>query len=160
MTSTRNLIVATGALIGLCALGFIAARVAIASASQPPATLGLVEGQLSPCPESPNCVTSRATDREHAINPLVYTTSTADAHARLEAIMATIPRLTIIKNQPDYIHAETRSLMWGFVDDNEFYFDESAGIIEIRAAARLGQSDLNKNRERLESIRAKFELNN
>ena len=65
-------------------------------------------------------------------------------------------RLDIVDNQPTYIRAETQSPLIGFIDDNEFYIDEEAGVIHIRAAARLGQSDLNKNRERMDSIRAAF----
>jgi uncharacterized protein (DUF1499 family) len=153
----RNLAITTGLFIGLCTLVYVGARFVIAAASPRPSNLGLVDRQLRPCPDTPNCVTSRPTDPGQAINPLVFTSPGAEAHTRLENILRTIPRLTIVENRPDYIHAETRSLVWGFVDDNEFYFDETTGIIEIRAAARLGSDDLGKNRERIEMIRTKFE---
>ena len=35
--------------------------------SKPPATLGLREGRLASCPDSPNCVSSLATEAGHAI---------------------------------------------------------------------------------------------
>jgi uncharacterized protein (DUF1499 family) len=41
----------------------------------------------------------------------------------------------------------------GFVDDTEFYFPPDEAIIHVRAAARLGESDLGVNRRRLEQIR-------
>jgi hypothetical protein len=38
-----------------------------------PTNLGVKEGKLAPCPDSPNCVVSQGTeDAEHAIAPLTY----------------------------------------------------------------------------------------
>ena len=47
------------------------------------------------------------------------------------------------------------SEIFGFVDDVEFYFNKP-GIIEFRSASRIGYSDLGVNRNRMESIRNKF----
>ncbi len=44
----------------------------------------------------------------------------------------------------------------GFVDDVEFYLDRNTNVIQIRSASRLGRSDLGVNRQRIETIRAKF----
>jgi uncharacterized protein (DUF1499 family) len=44
----------------------------------------------------------------------------------------------------------------GFVDDVEFYLDETSQVIHVRSASRLGQSDLGVNRQRIEAIRNKF----
>ena len=44
----------------------------------------------------------------------------------------------------------------GYVDDVEFYLNADKGIIEVRSASRLGQSDLGVNRDRIETIRSKF----
>jgi uncharacterized protein (DUF1499 family) len=157
MTKSRKLFLAAGALIGLCAIGYVAARIAVQSSSPMPTNLGVTNGELAPCPETLNCVASRATSTQHAITPIIYTTSTEDAQKKLLRVLESFPRLTVVTNQPGYIHAETRSAFWGFVDDNEFYFDDDAHTIEVRAAARLGQSDLGKNRERIEEIRTRFQ---
>jgi uncharacterized protein (DUF1499 family) len=45
----------------------------------------------------------------------------------------------------------------GFVDDVEFLIDDSAKLINVRSASRLGQSDLGVNRKRIETIRAKLD---
>ncbi|GAB4430055.1 MAG: hypothetical protein Kow0031_10770 [Anaerolineae bacterium] len=157
MTKSRKLLLATGALLALCGVGYAIARVVVENSSPMPANLGVTSGQLAPCPETPNCVTSRATRADQAITPIIYSGTAEEAQARLLGVLQAMPRLTIITNQPGYIHAETRTAFWGFVDDNEFYFDDAAKIIEVRAAARLGQSDLGNNRARLEEIRAAFE---
>jgi uncharacterized protein (DUF1499 family) len=44
----------------------------------------------------------------------------------------------------------------GFVDDVEFLIDDSAKVIHVRSASRLGQSDLGVNRQRIETIRVKL----
>ena len=36
-------------------------------------------GGLKACPKSPNCVSSQARDPEHAVAPIVYTDSRAEA---------------------------------------------------------------------------------
>lgn len=157
MMKSRKLLLAAGALLGLCVVGYVAARLAVQNFSPMPANLGVTNGQLAPCPDSPNCVTSHATRADQAIVPIIYSGSIEDAQAKLLRVLQAMPRTSIISNQPGYIHAETRTAFWGFIDDNEFYFDDAAKVIEVRAAARLGYSDLNKNRERLEAIRAAFQ---
>jgi len=44
----------------------------------------------------------------------------------------------------------------GFVDDLEFCLDDQNKTIHVRSASRLGYSDLGKNRQRVEQIRAAF----
>ncbi len=49
--------------------------------------------------------------------------------------------------------AESRSRIFGFVDDLEFYLPLNQSQIEVRSSSRLGESDLGVNRRRLEQIR-------
>lgn len=116
-----------------------------------PSNLGLSDGQLSPCPPTPNCVSSQATDREHKIEAL--TTQGADGITSLASIVKTLPRSEIVKQSEDYLHVEFTSLLLRFVDDVEFYLPEGRGVIEVRSASRLGRSDLGVNRKRVEQIR-------
>lgn len=43
-----------------------------------------------------------------------------------------------------------------FVDDSEFLLDRERQAIQVRSASRLGYSDLEKNRSRMEEIREQF----
>ena len=156
MTKSRKPLIIIGAVVGLCAIGFVAARIMVVNASPTPGNLGVSNGKLAPCPSTPNCVSSQADNPDKLIAPIAFTTSAEEARAKLLNVLESMSRLDIVDNQPTYIRAETQSPMIGFIDDNEFYIDEEAGVIHIRAAARLGQSDLNKNRERMDSIRAAF----
>ena len=63
----------------------------------PPTDLGVTNGQLKSCPDTPNCVCSYApgSDEEHSITPFAYTGSAKDAIARLKRIIEEMERSTI-----------------------------------------------------------------
>lgn len=122
----------------------------------PPKDLGVKDGKLKLCPSSPNCVCSHDTDAEHQIAPLAYTGNGQEAFDRLKSIVESSENAGIVKSTPNYLYAEFTSKLMGFVDDVEFYLDEAAGTIQVRSASRLGQSDLGVNRQRIETIRSKF----
>ncbi len=119
-----------------------------------PANLGVQDGKLAPCPPSPNCVSSQSADKEHAVAPLYYTTSTPRAMADLKKVILSMKRARIVDEQDSYIHAEFTSALWRFVDDAEFYFDDAKKLIHVRSASRLGKSDFGVNRKRMEELRA------
>ncbi|MDZ8055608.1 MAG: DUF1499 domain-containing protein [Aulosira sp. ZfuVER01] len=125
-------------------------------AGKRPNNLGVKNGKLAPCPSSPNCVSSQCTDAVHQIVPLSFTSTPEQAIANLKSIIQSLPRTQIISESPDYLYAEFKSALLGFVDDVEFYVDRNANVIQVRSASRLGQSDLGVNRQRIETIRAKF----
>lgn len=133
---------------------FIAARYLVQNVSPMPDNLGVTDGQLAACPNSPNCVSTQAPATDsHYMEPIPYEGNTADTRDALIAIMDDMDRSTIITTRPDYIHAEFRSMLWGFVDDVEIYLDEDNGLIHFRSAARLGQGDMGVNRRRMQTIR-------
>jgi uncharacterized protein (DUF1499 family) len=123
-----------------------------------PTNLGVNDGQLAACPSSPNCVSSQApiSDAEHSIAPLAYTGIAAEALAKLKSVIQSQENAKIIESTDRYLYAEFTSKLMGFVDDVEFSVDDSAKVIQVRSASRLGQSDLGVNRKRVEEIRAKL----
>ncbi len=125
--------------------------------STQPEGIGIIDGQLANCPTTPNCVVSQRADADHAIAPITYTTDLATARQNLVDILGVVPRTQIVQQSDDYILAMSESRLMGFVDDSEFYFPADESVIQIRAAARLGESDLGVNRRRLEQIRLAFQ---
>ncbi|NJM21393.1 MAG: DUF1499 domain-containing protein [Richelia sp. RM2_1_2] len=123
-----------------------------------PNNLGINNGKLAACPNSPNCVSSQSstTDATHFIQPLNYTDTPEKALSDLKAVIESEPRTKIINESSDYLYAEFKSALMGYVDDVEFYVDSSSNTIHVRSASRLGQSDLGVNRKRVETIRTKF----
>jgi len=114
-------------------------------------------GHLSACPNSPNCVVSQDGDEKHIIEPIAYKGDRHQAKETLLKVLSVVPRTKIIEDTGDYIHAESRSRIFKFVDDAEFYFPEDENIIQVRSASRVGESDLGVNRRRIEQIRLAME---
>jgi len=116
-----------------------------------PDNLGVSNGRLAPCRRTPNCVSSQAdpSDREHYIAPIAFR---GDAMAAIRRALAAMPRAKVISERENYLYAEFRSKLLGYVDDVEFFYDGSA--IQVRSASRLGRRDFNVNRNRVEQLRA------
>lgn len=108
---------------------------------------------LSPCPDSPNCVSTQATDEGHAIAPLRYTKPRAEAKEALKAVINSLSRTKLLEEDESYLHYEFTSLLLRFVDDVEFLFDAEDKTIHFRSASRTGYSDLGVNRQRMEQVR-------
>jgi uncharacterized protein (DUF1499 family) len=123
-------------------------------AGKRPTNLGIQNGRLAPCPSTPNCVCSYDQDAQHQIEPLTYRSSPAEAMAALKRVIQAMERTKIITESENYLYVEFTSKLMGYVDDVEFYLDSAAGVIQVRSASRLGQSDLGVNRKRIEQIRA------
>lgn len=121
--------------------------------------LGINNGKLTPCPNTPNCVNSQAVDKSQYIQPIRYAGTLQGARVRLLQILGSQSRTKILTAQENYIRAEFVSKLFRFVDDVEFYFpEEKSGekVIHIRSASRIGYSDLGANRKRIERIRSEF----
>ncbi len=121
---------------------------------------GLSGGKLAPCPDRPNCVSSDATDPGHAVEPLRFDPerlTPGEAWERLREVVDSIPGARITGVSDDYLGAECRSRLFGFVDDLEFQLRPEASIIAVRSASRVGHSDLGANRRRVEALRERFQ---
>jgi len=127
-----------------------------ACAGKPPTNIGVNDGRLAPCPDTPNCVSSQSEGKNHAIAPLEYSSDKSAARETLKQVIKGMAGARIVTDEDDYLHAEFKSRIFGFVDDVEFYFPEQS-IIHVRSASRVGYSDLGVNRKRVEAIRQRFE---
>ena len=121
-----------------------------------PDNLGVTDLKLGSCPNTPNCVSTQDEDEQHKIEPLAFNSSPSDAIAKLASVIKAMEGSEIIVQSNDYIHAEFTSKIMGFRDDVEFYIGPQTQVIQVRAAARLGKSDLGVNRKRIEAIRKGF----
>lgn len=118
-----------------------------------PTDLGVRDGRLHACPDSPNCVNSQAADARHGIAPLAFKGSATAAMRALAKIVAGTPGGTIITEREGYLQAIFATPTMGFVDDVEFLVDPQRNVIDVRSASRLGHSDLGVNRRRVETLR-------
>lgn len=151
------------ALLVLGAAVVLALHLAIAKgdtmfAGKRPDYLGVKDGRLPRPRSTPNCVSSQAdpADAEHYIAPIAFKGSSQQAIAAARKAVEGMPRATVIRHEGNYLYAEFRSRILGFVDDVEFTHDEKAGVLHVRSASRLGRRDFGVNRARVEQLRSRI----
>ena len=120
-----------------------------------PTNLGLRDGRFAPPRRTPNCVSSQAdpADAEHYITPIPFKGNAVEAMNVARRAVQSMERSTIVREEGNYLYAEYRSRLLGYVDDVELYFDEAAGVFHVRSASRLGRRDFGVNRARAEALR-------
>jgi uncharacterized protein (DUF1499 family) len=162
MTILKSLVVI---IAGLAVALLVAGQVGMLR-GQPPTDLGVKNGQLKAPANSPNSVSSQASRhpnhpfRAYAdIAPLAYTGDSASAFARAVAAVKAMPGTTAVEEKPGsgYLYAQCQTRWLKFTDDLELALDESARVIHVRSASRIGRGDLGVNRKRVETIRAALE---
>ena len=122
-------------------------------AGKRPDNLGVRNNKLAPCPNTPNCVCSQEKRRSHAVEPLSVSAPPGLAMEKVKTAVASIQGATIITSDANYLHAECKSQLLGFIDDLEVLWDEENQLCHVRSASRLGYSDLGANRKRVENLR-------
>ena len=122
-----------------------------------PDNLGLKNQLLSPCPGTPNCVSSQEKNSQHHIQPITFDGSLKLAKERLHRVLNSMRGTRIITQDVVYWHVEFTTQLLRFIDDVEFFFDGSQSLIHVRSASRQGYWDLGVNRKRVETIRSRFE---
>ena len=117
---------------------------------------GMIDGKLTACPGSPNCVCSEYADAgAHFINAIPFS-GTVDEALALLAERITAASGEVITSQANYLAATFTSSLFGFVDDVEFRVDVEEQVIHVRSASRVGYSDMGANRKRIEAIQVQF----
>jgi uncharacterized protein (DUF1499 family) len=119
-------------------------------------TQTMAEDDVS-CPDAPKCVSSQVNDPRHFIEPYTFDDQPEEAMLRLKEALLSEKRVTIVIEQPTYLRAEVRSLIFSFVDDVEFTLLPEQGLVHIRSSARIGYTDFGVNRRRVERIRQSFQ---
>ena len=114
------------------------------------------ENGLAPCPNTPNCVSSKDPMDAHYVRPLRYTGNKDAVYQKLVTLISSYQRARIVAEEANYLRAEFRSAILRFVDDVEFLFSADQPVIDIRSASRVGYYDFGMNRRRIEDIRKKW----
>lgn len=135
----------------------IAALFILSYMSQSDEANGLVEGRLTRCPDTPNCICSEfVLDTVHYIEPIVI--STGDAAQILIRLKTIIREMggSIQAEKADYLAATFTSSIFRFVDDLEIRIDTEQKMIHVRSASRIGYGDGGVNRKRVEHLKNRF----
>ncbi len=139
---------APGALLTLIAVFGCAGRA--------PEDLGVRDGRLAPCPDSPNCVSSAASDDRHAIAPLRLEADADRVWEEIARLLEATPRVRIVSRDERYLHAEFTTRLMRYVDDVELLRQPDGREIAVRSASRVGYGDMGANRKRIEWLRGEL----
>jgi uncharacterized protein (DUF1499 family) len=149
-------------LLALGAFALIAGQMGMLAGTAP-TDLGVHQGKLKAPSSSPNSVSSQADlwpthprRTDASIPPLALVGDPAQTLERLKAVVLTTPGARIVEARADYLRAEFTTRLMKFTDDAEFWLDPAAGVIQVRSASRLGESDMGVNRGRIEEIRKRL----
>ena len=149
--------------LGLLTVAFVLAQFGLLGGSRPD-DIGVRDARLKPPSQTRNSISSQAalypdhpqrSDAEIKPFPL-KNGSAADSLTALITALQTMPGITVVAHQPDYVYAQARTPWLKFVDDLEFWFNPALGTIDVRSASRLGREDFGVNRQRMEAIRAAY----
>jgi uncharacterized protein (DUF1499 family) len=160
MTTMKLFSIALPVLLGV---GLRAAQGGALRGTQP-TDLGVKDGRLKAPSATRNSVSSQAAlYPEHpqkgsaSIEPLPL--KNGDAVASLTALskaLQSVPGVTVVDQQADYVYAQAQTRWLKFVDDMEFWANPATGVVELRSASRLGREDFGANRERIEAVRTAY----
>ena len=112
--------------------------------------------RLRPCPRTPNCVSTEASAPGQAMIPIPFAGTVAEAQAAARRALLAEARTRIVSDEPGYLHAESRSLVFRFVDDVEMVIDGDDRVFRFRSASRAGRRDFGVNRARMQRIAARL----
>jgi uncharacterized protein (DUF1499 family) len=123
-----------------------------------PDNLGVQDGRLASCGRRLNCVSSQADpgDAQRYVAPIQVKGAAAEAIAAARRAVESMQRARVVRAEGNYLHAEFRSKLMGYVDDVELTYDAQAGVLHVRSASRLGRRDYGVNRARVAALRARL----
>ena len=110
--------------------------------------LGLVDGKLTICPDSPNCVSSELA----MISPIKLSKTEPELAWSLLQQVINEHGGEIQEKSNSYLLATFTTAIFSFVDDVEARLDLEANVIHLRSASRVGYYDFGANRRRLQEI--------
>ena len=93
-----------------------------------PEKLGAKNGNLAPCPDAPNCVSTQSQDPNRAMTPLPFVGTRDQSRNRILETIRGMERSKIIDVTDFYIYAQYRTRFFRFVDDVEFLFDDTSQL--------------------------------
>ena len=111
---------------------------------------------LKACPDKPNCVSTFSQDRRHSMLPLNFKGDQRESLQLLKKVVLSFSGTELLAETENYLHFTFKSAFFGFIDDVEFYLEQTQKVIHFRSASRIGHSDLGANRRRMDAIVERF----
>ncbi|SFJ61422.1 Uncharacterized conserved protein, DUF1499 family [Halobacillus dabanensis] len=119
--------------------------------------LGVKNGRLSGCPQTPNCVSTQTNQTDKKMSPLDFAKDLETTKQLVKEVLNQMERTTVVTESENYLHCIVRTKWIKFKDDVEFYFDEDTRTVHFRSASRVGYSDFGVNKKRMKEFTEHYE---
>ena len=116
-------------------------------------SVGINDSRLTPCPSSPNCVSSDETSEDSHYIAAIADQDGSSWMSLVEKVSA-LEGASLVVSNDEYAHFTFTTKLMRYMDDVEFHHRPLQGEIAVRSASRVGQGDMNANRDRIEIIRS------
>lgn len=116
-----------------------------------PKNIGVKNQKISPCSWTPNCVSSNSTKKQFQIDPLPFISE--NSLSIIEEFLLKTYKAKVISKTSTYLHVVITTPILHWKDDLEFLINPDKTCIAVRSSSRVGYSDLDMNRKRIERIR-------
>jgi uncharacterized protein (DUF1499 family) len=118
-------------IIALIVVLFVGFFIYVNMSNKLPEGLGVTDGELMPCPSTPNCVSTQASpeDLDHYAEPVVYTGDRMKTQLSIESFMLNKGNTHLVSSTLGYVHFEVKSPLVGYIDDVEFYLPAADSVV-------------------------------
>ncbi|WP_317928748.1 DUF1499 domain-containing protein [Halioxenophilus sp. WMMB6] len=153
----KNIVIGAVVVLLILAVLLVLRFFALGKESRQASAPGLLDGQLHPCPKSPNCVNSEyPVDTAHYVPAIELAADVTTPILTKANDVITAMGGVVVEQTESYLAAEFTSKLFGFVDDFELRFDEEKGVLQVRSASRVGYGDMGVNGKRVAAFREAF----
>ena len=118
--------------------------------------VGMVDGQLTDCPQWPRCVSSQESNPDKQVAPFQLHMESDRAWDETRDVVRDMERTRIVEERAEYLRAEVVSPWRFYTDDLELLLHAGEGVMHVRSTGRIGYYDFNVNRNRVEALRRKL----
>lgn len=111
---------------------------------------------LHGCSPLPNCVSSTTRILYNRTSPLVLAMARQEGWAKIQEVVAEIPRTEIVEADDHYLHAKCTSLVFRFVDHLELVLRADGQTVDVRSSSTIALFDFGANRLRIAKLRKRL----
>jgi len=109
--------------------------------------------QLSPCPPTPNCVSTEASKESQRIESFELAKDIDTVWPQIVGVVDELSRSNIQQHRTGYLYSKHYSSVWKFVDYLEILYVAEEHRLMVRSSSRFGLSDFGVNRKRVKKLR-------
>jgi uncharacterized protein (DUF1499 family) len=110
--------------------------------------LGVTDGRFRPLRNTPNGVSTQASDDEKRVDTLPFKESQQATMEALVKAVSQVPGSEIKVRDDNYLYVVFTTPTMRFHDDAEFWLDPEQSKVHFRSQSRVGYSDVGLNKKR------------